>query len=151
MTTPALPIDEKLRVVEACPLFSGVSPAERALLAEMMRTERLQAGEILFLAGEPSDCVYLVAAGTLHVFLPEASLPVRTLTPGELLGEYGLLANLVRTATVRAATDALLLSLDYRRFHAFLLRFPEATLVLLKSAVERLVAAERKAEAGGRS
>jgi CRP-like cAMP-binding protein len=148
MSTTALSIAEKLRAVETCPLFSGVPSADLAVLAEMMRTEYLRADEILFQAGEFSDSVYVVAAGTLNVFLPDESLPVRALSPGDLLGEYGLLANLARTATVRASTEAILLSLDYQRFRAFLLRFPEATLVMLKTAVARLVAAENKNRRG---
>lgn len=144
MRITALTVVEKLRTVETCPLFSGVPSAELAVLAEMMRTEYLRADEILFQAGEFSDSVYVVVAGALNVFLPNDPLPIRALSPGDLLGEYGLLANLTRTATVRASTDAVLLSLDYPRFRAFLLRFPEATLVMLKTAVARLVAAENK-------
>jgi CRP-like cAMP-binding protein len=149
MRTTALTIAEKLRTVGTCPLFSGVPLAEITVLAEMMRTEYLRTDEILFQAGEFSDSVYVVAAGTLNVFLPNESLPIRTLSPGDLLGEYGLLANLARTATVRASTEAVLLSLDYQRFRAFLLRFPEATLVMLKTAVARLVAAENKNRGDG--
>lgn len=148
MKPPALGIDEKLRTVRTCPLFSGVPPAEVALLAEMMRTEHLDAGEVLFQAGEFSDSVYILAAGALQVSLPGAASPVRRLVPGDFLGEYGLVSDLTRTATVRASADAVLLSLDYRRFRAFLLRFPAATLVLLKTAVDRLLEAEGKARGG---
>jgi len=148
MRTPALAVVEKLRILAACPLFSGIPPADLAILAEMMRTESVAAGELLFQAGEHSDSAYVVAAGTLDVFLPNESLPVRALSPGDLLGEYGMLVDLARTATVRASTDAVLLSLDYQRFRAFLLRFPEAMLVLLKTAVRRLVAAESKNKGG---
>jgi CRP-like cAMP-binding protein len=148
MRTTALGIGEKLRTLGTCPLFSGVPSVELAVLAEMMRTEYLRADEILFRAGEFSDSVYVVVAGTLNIFLPNDPLPVRALLPGDLLGEYGLLANLARTATVRASTDAVLLSLDYQRFRAFLLRFPEAMLVILKTAVARLVAAENRNRRG---
>lgn len=148
MSAPALPSEERLRIVGACPLFAGISPGELRILAEMMRTEQLRAGETLFQAGEVSDSVYVVAAGTLRVYLPDGSGPVREISAGGLLGEYGMLAAMARTATVRAATDAVLLSLDYPRFRAFLLRFPEATLALLRTAVARLVEAERKGREG---
>lgn len=148
MRTTALTIAEKLRTIETCPLFSGVPTAELSVLAEMMKTEHLRADEILFQAGEYSDTVYVVASGTLNAYLPNDPLPIRALTPGDLLGEYGLLANLTRTATVRASTDAVLLCLDYPRFRAFLLRFPETTLVILKTTVARLVAAESRNRRG---
>jgi NTE family protein len=145
MRREGLTSDERLRAVGGCPLFAGIPPAEQRILAEMMRTEQLHAGETLFQAGDPADSVYLIAEGTLQVFLPSAAQPVRALSAGDLLGEYGLLTRLGRTATVRAATEALLLSLDSQRFRAFLLRFPEATLALLKTTVARLMEAERQA------
>ena len=62
--------------------------------------------------------------------------------PGpELLGEYGMFIGLFRTATVRADSSAVLLSLDYQRFRVFA-PVPQSALVLMKIAVQRLVAAE---------
>jgi CRP-like cAMP-binding protein len=138
----ALTIAEKTSILGTCPVFTGVPPAELATLAEMMKTEHLRKSELLFEAGEISDSVYVVASGTLDVLLPTDSSPVRILGRGELLGEYGMFSNMARTATLQAATDVILLCLDYRRFRAFLLRYPDATLVLLKTTVERLLAAE---------
>ncbi len=137
-----LSMAEKTSVLGACPVFTGVPPAELATLAEMMRTEHLRESEILFEAGEVSGSVYVVASGMLNVVLPGQSRPVRTVERGELLGEYGMFSNMARTATLQAATDVVLLCLDYQRFRAFLLRYPEATLVLLKTTVQRLLAAE---------
>lgn len=142
----ALSAAERSRVLAACPVFSQVPAQSLGVLAEMMETERLAPEELLFEHGEPSDRVYVLAAGSLDVFLPGRSHPVRALGPGDLLGEYGMFSELTRTATIRAKAEAVLLSLDYRRFRAFLLQFPEVALVLLKTAVERLVAAEAGGE-----
>jgi len=138
----ALSIAEKISILGACPVFTGVPPTELATLAEMMRTEYLRESEILFEAGEISDRVYVVASGTVNVLLPAQSRRLRILGRGELVGEYGMFSDLARTATLQAATEVVLLCLDYRRFRVFLLRYPEATLVLLKTTVERLLAAE---------
>lgn len=148
MKTSALTVAARAQVLSTCPLFAGIPAADRALLAEMMETERLWAGEILFEAGDPSDRVYVVSDGRLAVRLPNQSQSVRTLGPGDIIGEYGMFLNLGRSATLKAETDATLMSLDYLRFRSFLLRFPEAALALLQTAVERLVQAENKARAG---
>ncbi len=140
---------DRLRALGACPVFARLPAEHLGVLAEMLGTERLAPGEVLFECGEAADRVFVVAAGSLGVFLPGRAEPVRALGPGELLGEYAMFANLVRTATVRAGSEAVLLSLDYRRFRAFLLRFPESALVLLGTAVERLVEAEARAGSGG--
>jgi hypothetical protein len=45
---------------------------------------------------------------------------------------------------VKADTASTLLALDYARFRAFLLQFPESMLVLWKTSVERLVTSEAR-------
>ena len=134
---------ERISLLGTCPVFAGISPAELALLAEMMETERVRPGEILCAAGESADRIYVVAAGRLNVNLPGSQTPLRRLGPGDLLGEYGMFSHQGRTATVLADTETILLSLDYARFRAFLLQYPSATLMLLQTAIERLVHAER--------
>jgi len=149
MSSIPLGAADRLRALGACPVFARLPAEHLAVLAEMLGTERLGPGEVLFERGEAADRVYLVAAGNLGVFLPGRAAPVRSLGAGELLGEYAMFANLVRTATVRAGSEAVLFSLDYRRFRAFLLRFPESALVLLGTAVERLLEAEAGPASGG--
>ncbi|MBI5684081.1 MAG: cyclic nucleotide-binding domain-containing protein [Verrucomicrobia bacterium] len=129
-------------------MFASIPVAERALLAEMMETERLCAGETLFEAGDPSDRVYVVSEGRVAVFLPDQSQAVRSLGPGDIIGEYGMFLNRGRSATLKAEADTTLMSLDHIRFRSFLLRFPDAALSLLQTTVERLVAAEDRARGG---
>ena len=148
MKTSALTATERTQILSTCPLFAGMPAADRALLAEMMETERLCADEILFEADDPSDRVYIVSEGRLAVFLSGELKPVRILGPGDIIGEYGMFLNRGRSATLKAETDAVLVSLDHIRFRSFLLRFPEAALVLFQTTVERLVAAESRAHSG---
>lgn len=124
-------------------IFASIPRAELSVLAEMMRTESFPAGSTVVEAGETASCVFVVAAGVLGVFLPGRADPVRQLHVGEVLGEYGMVGA-VRTATVRAEGDATLLSLDYERFRAYLLRFPEALWILFESSSRRLLEAERR-------
>ena len=142
--TTILTAAQRMQAISVCPVFSGVPARDLGVLAEMMQTERLRADELLFEQGEPSDRVYVVVSGTLAGILPGRTEPVRRLGAGDLLGEYGMFADLVRTATVKAETEAVLLSLDYRRFRAFLSEFPESMFVLMSWAVHRLTALERE-------
>ena len=135
---------DKLAALTSCAVFRGASFNELSLLAEMMGVEKVRAGEILLQAGDFSDRIYVVVEGCLSVFLPNSQTPARQIRPGELIGEYGMFSDRVRTATVKADMESFLLSLDYIRFRVFLLQYPEATLALLKSAVERLLRAESR-------
>ncbi|MBI5480702.1 MAG: cyclic nucleotide-binding domain-containing protein [Deltaproteobacteria bacterium] len=124
--------------------FAGVGPEQQRVIAEMMRVEEFAKGEVVFERGEPADCILVVAAGQLAVYVPDSDGPVEILGPGSLLGEYGLFAGFVRIATVRAVTDTRVLTLDYERFRAFLFQVPEAMFTLFPVAVGRLTAANAR-------
>jgi serine/threonine-protein kinase len=71
----------------------------------------VEAGDLLLRQGDPSDCIYIVRAGWFEVFQTRSGQVrvLRQVGPGEVLGEAGLLAQGVRTASVRATTDAMVL------------------------------------------
>ena len=132
----------RAQVLTQSRVFSQIPRAELAVLAEMMQPESFPKGSTVFEVGEPADRVYVVASGTLSVFLKNSASPARALRPGDVLGEYGMVAASARTATVKADDDAVLLALDYERFRAYLVRFPEALWVLFEGAAKRLFEAE---------
>ena len=76
---------------------------------------KLDAGAVLFQAGDDGDRFYVIERGQLAVELPGAS---RLEGPGRWVGEIALLRDVPRTATVRAATDAALVALDRDEFLA---------------------------------
>jgi voltage-gated potassium channel len=141
MMTPRMTHAERVATLGGCRSFANLGADGVALLAEMVESERYPAGAVVCEEGEPAHGMFVVAAGRLAVRVGDA--PAGELGPGEIVGEYGLFTS-VRLATVRAETDAVLLGLDYERFRALLLRYPEVCLALLETAVRRLVAAQRR-------
>jgi CRP-like cAMP-binding protein len=140
--TERLSSAQRASVLSQSRVFAALPRSELGVLAEMMRVESFPKDSTVMEAGEPADCVYVVAEGTLAVSV--GGKHVRELGAGSVLGEYGMVGNAVRTATVVAVSDALLLSIDYERFKDYLLRFPEALWVLFEGAAKRLVEAERR-------
>jgi CRP-like cAMP-binding protein len=138
-------LDERLRALLSVPEFATLAPGTRATLAAAMRAEMFGAGETVIAAGEPADRVFVLCQGTLTVTQEGRGGIVRRLEPGALLGELAFFADARRTATVRAATDCVLLSLPFENFRAFLLSYPEAALIL----TGRIVRALRELEARG--
>ena len=67
----------------------------------------LQAGEVLFSAGDDSDTVYFVESGRLDVVhgSPAGDVIVGSLGPGEVVGEITAVVGGRRTATVRAGAE----------------------------------------------
>jgi CRP-like cAMP-binding protein len=145
VSATALTSEERAAVLARAPAFARVPADGRALLAEMMTVEAVEASRPLFHAGDPAGGLFVVARGTLAVHLAGAAPgapPLQLLGPGEVVGEYGLFSGLRRTATVVAVEDAVLLALDYERFQNLLLEEPTVTLALLETTVRRLVELE---------
>ncbi len=65
-----------------------------------MEREAFQPGETVFRAGESSDRAFLVIIGQVSAQLPDGR--TRSLGPGEMFGEMGLIDSLPRSATIVA-------------------------------------------------
>jgi CRP-like cAMP-binding protein len=131
-------LEERLRALVEVPEFRDLAADDRAVLAAAMREEFFAAGETVVEAGEHADRVFVLCTGQLMVTLPGRAGVVRMLERGSLLGELAFFENEVRTATVRAGADAVLLSLPFENFRAFLLAHPGSALVLAARIVRAL-------------
>lgn len=72
------------------------------------RTRLFRAGEVLFLAGEAGDGVYVIESGRVQILVPVGSAEPRllaTLGPGDSVGEMAVLDDVPRSATARAELD----------------------------------------------
>lgn len=97
-------------------------------------------GDIVFLAGSPSDCAYIVEYGRLEV-VEWSGGPRRvleTLTANDIFGEMGLIDGQSRSATVVALDDCKLRAFDREAFDALCNANPKALLPILKVLTSRL-------------
>jgi MFS family permease len=102
---------ERLRAV------SFLAPLPEAVLEQLARAaveEPASAGAEIVRQGDRGDRFYVVSSGSLQVSVDGAEMA--TLGPGDSFGEIALLREVPRTATVKARTDALLLTLDREAF-----------------------------------
>lgn len=69
--------------------------------------QRFAAGAFMLREGEVGDCAYLITEGTCQVIRGGGATPdvLRTVGPGGIVGEIGLLTGEPRVASVRALTD----------------------------------------------
>lgn len=141
--------DERIATLAAVAEFRGIAPQALAMLAAAMREERFAKGETVIAAGEAGDRVFVLCQGELEVTQPELAGRVQRLARGALLGELAFFAGKTRTATVRAATDSVLLSLPYANFRDFLLTHPESALVLAERLARKLLNVEEELAAAG--
>ena len=135
----------RFQLLQRCPLFSSVPENDLRALAETMQEERFTKGEIICDRGDPADRIFIVMRGGLEVRVALPEPHVVLLKAGDLFGEYGMFDEGFRTATIVSLEESVLLALDYARFRAFLLYFPEAMLAILGGTVRQLLASQRRA------
>jgi putative ABC transport system ATP-binding protein len=111
------PTTETIRVcmfLSKCPAFASLKPEELANVASKLRLERFAAGSTVIRQGDEGDKFYIISQGTADVLRAEegGSRKLATLREGDFFGETALLENQPRNASVVAADDLEVYTLD---------------------------------------
>ena len=109
-------VARRVALLRAHPIFRPLAEATLEQLARALEPEAAPAGAEVVRQGAAGDRVYVVASGELRVDVD--GRPGAALGPGDVFGEIALLRDVPRTATVRAASDAQLLTLGRDEFLA---------------------------------
>ncbi len=105
--------------LKAIPFLADCDEATLAEMADYFASERVIENRTIFEAGDPGDDFYVVARGSLEVFVPTpdgGEISVGSLSDGDFFGEIALVEDRPRTASVRAKTDSVCLSLPRQHF-----------------------------------
>jgi ABC-type multidrug transport system fused ATPase/permease subunit len=112
----------KLRALENARLFSGLARKQLRLLAFGARWYHANAGDYVFRQGDdPSTGAFLVLEGTAELLDPREDgddVVITISSPGELVGELGLIRGVPRALDMRAATDLTCLRIGAEDFFA---------------------------------
>jgi hypothetical protein len=111
---------ESLRSV---PLFSRLSDAIVARMAERFKTETVSLGNKLIVEGEDGNKFFIIAQGQVEVLskgVHGSDLRIALLTEGEFFGEVDLLSDKPSEVTVRTITPCVLVTLSRKDLDAAL-------------------------------
>ena len=123
------------------PIFQDLSAGELANLAERMLSLSWGPGDTLFTAGEPSEHVFVLAAGQAKVFRSTStgqSTSLDFLGPGAVLGSLTALDAGRYPETAVALVTTCALRLESGAFRQMLLAHPPVALRVLDVVVDRL-------------
>jgi len=95
--------------LKAVPLFAEMSEADRRRIATFATEDSAQMGTTLIREGDFSNDMIAIESGTADV-LRDGKL-IRSLGPGDVVGEIGVLERELRTATVVASSPVRLIRL----------------------------------------
>jgi len=122
-TRVAIPVAE-LEALAGVPMLAPLGPAAMESLARHLARIVVPAGTVVIREGQAGDRWYLIADGRFAV--TRAGRQLRTMGTGEAFGEIALLRDVPRTATVEAATDGVLWTLERHEFTAGVTGSPAA-------------------------
>jgi Cyclic nucleotide-binding domain len=124
---------EHLRRVE---LFAAMPDSELHEMARLMSERWFEDGTYLFREGDRGSELFLLVDGEVEAL--KGKRVVHTTTPGQAVGELAVLADLPRSATLRARGDATVLVMRGADFRERLRRHPDLSEQVLRYLARKL-------------
>jgi anion transporter len=130
------------RLLRQVDLFAGLDRVALARLAAHLQPLSFESGSIIFRQGEIGDAFYLVAGGSVGVYVIDPTgtteTQVNILNAGEPFGEMALLTDNPRTATIRVESDCEVLRLERSAFLGLVREQPAVALAIAGTLSRRL-------------
>jgi hypothetical protein len=129
----------------ASPLFDDFNEEELLAVIQGLELRQYEPGDLIVVAGEPGDSLFVLASGTAKAFVPSSEKHVlaREMEEGDFFGEISILSGSVRTATVTAKTRCELLELNRTALDEICTRQPRV-LSVMKEFSDRRLASDRR-------
>ncbi len=124
------------------PLFAGVKGRDLGRLAKVMSERTFAEGEAITTEGQSGVGFFVIEHGNATVSLKGEIL--RTLGPGDHIGEIALIDEGPRSATVTATTDLSCRGMAAWEFRSFVQEHPEVAWELLQVLAARFREAEAR-------
>lgn len=130
-------LEEIASMLLDCELFSAhLSPAELRAAAHYFGISKIAAGESVFEEGDAGTFMCVVYSGGISVIKAnqnEEPVEVATLGPGRAFGEMAVLDGERRSASCRAATDSVLLTLSKEALDKMLEEHPRIAAHIIRA------------------
>jgi CRP-like cAMP-binding protein len=129
-------IEEDIAFIERVPTLRMLGRNALRILAIGAESRNVAQGDVLFTAGEATDCGYIVQDGSFALTADAKSSEV-VAGPGTLLGELALIAETKRPATATAREPSRVIRISRSLFLKMLEGYPEAAHILRDQIVHR--------------
>jgi len=136
-------------LLAGAPIFRELPGAELDVLAERASEHFFAAGQVVIEEGQPSDRLYVLMSGRVRVLEAthdplETTLVLGELSPGEIVGEVGILTDKPRSATVVAVEPTHCIGIPEAEFSLVLDRAPQLAIGLSRVLAERIYDTDRR-------
>jgi len=126
------------RVLRRFPFFERVPETELKRLARSAARHTLPAGTLVFRQGDPGDTFYMIVSGSVEIVDAQEETRLNLLGAGQWFGDFALLDDQPRSASVRTLAPTILLSLSKEQFMRLVTTFPRALHLLAAGTQKQL-------------
>jgi CRP-like cAMP-binding protein len=130
-------IEDDIAFLERVPTLRRLGAPALRILAIGAESYVVETGQLLFGAGEPADCAYIVQHGSFNLKPERPGEGELVAEPGTLLGESALIAETRRPASATALEDSMVLRISRAMFLKMLESYPDAAVRLRESMAAR--------------
>ena len=135
-------LKEEVNLLRSIPVLAGLPANKLKLLAFASDHVNYKEGEILFEQGDMADAAYIVIDGLAEVLVtPEGAKEpnkVAELGANSFIGDMAIVADIPRTATIRAGAPLSTLKIRKEHLIDMVQDSPELALAILRELVDRL-------------
>jgi signal transduction histidine kinase len=129
-------LQDKLLSLKKAAIFSETDPEVLNELAVALKEIRLKKGFCIIKKGEAGDALYILAKGKVRIH--DGNHVLSRMEEGDVFGEYALIDDNSRSASVTAEEDCLLLKLERQDFYTITAGKPEIISGLLRLLIRRM-------------
>lgn len=136
----ALSLTDIMLFLKRIPLYSSMTLEQLHTIALHMTEREVQAGEVIFQAGDLSYDLYLIVSGKVDIVLrhEDRKHVLATLPEGEFFGDMAIFEDRPRSADAVAAEHSLLLMLSPERFRQIIMQEPAISFEIFRELCARL-------------
>ncbi|MGV8838883.1 MAG: cyclic nucleotide-binding domain-containing protein [Bauldia sp.] len=132
-------LERDIELLSGIPLFSDLSGDQLRLIAFSSARRDLDAGQHLFLKGDPALSAFVVASGAIGLATPLAPDAVETCGPGQIIGELALFVESKRRVTATAKEPSGVVEITRQLMRRMLTEYPDVAAKLHARLSDRLL------------
>jgi len=140
---------EEAEVLRKVPMFAKLEPSKLKLLAFTSEYQTFEDGEVLFHAGDPADCAFVIISGEVEILAntDAGDVVLGVLGDNQIFGELALLNKAPRSATLRAKNRLQVLRIKDEVFLKLVTENPDVALDLMHQLSDKLALSHQQVEA----
>lgn len=133
-------LSDDVQFLRKIPMFANLGTPKLKLLAFTAERRRFRPGDYLVREGEPGACAFIVIEGDAEILIdtPRGPMAVSKAGQHDMVGEIAVLCGGPRTASVRALTPVVALSLSKDLLFCLMREFPEMAIEMMRVLAQRL-------------